>query len=68
MIVKRYFNAHFAQIQTNRKFSIFDQSQGLIPLKKSQYRDFANTNFYSLRGLVFYLIDHQILFQGLFCL
>ena len=27
---------------------------------------FQNTNFYSLRGLVFYLNDHQTLLQGPF--
>ena len=37
MIAKHYFNAHFTQKQTNRKFSMFDQSHGLTPLKKFQY-------------------------------
>ena len=51
MIAKHYFDAHFTQKQTTRKFSIFDQSHGLTPLKKSQYGDLSKYKFlYSKRA------------------
>ena len=51
MIIKRDFNVHFVQKQTNKKFLICDQNHGLTPLKKSQYGNSVKIHFYSLGGL-----------------
>ena len=67
MLITHYFNAHFVQKQTNRKFYILDRSHGLIHLQKSQYSDFVKYIFLQSRKAFFSLNDHQTLFQGLFC-
>ena len=54
-IIKHYFKAHFVLKQTRKKFAIFDQSRGLMPVKKSDYGNWRLCKiniFYSLGKLV----------------
>ena len=47
-------------------FQFLIKVMGLPLWKNLSMATFQNTNFYSLRGLVFYLNDHQTLLQGPF--
>ena len=60
------FQCPFCPETKKGKFSNFDQSHGLInPFVKLSVWRLFKIQIFSLRGLFFYFIDHQTIFQGL---